>query len=208
MVVEINSQQDDEEFEQNNNYTQQYGCHARLKTQDTAVNVVKVFGEFEFSMQHLSRVHTDFFFFFFFRRVATINRLIILPLFSACRVFLCFRKTPNSDTDYRTFNMHTWSFLRVSIHTGVGHTLTASHHIFYSENLQKKIIVPLTGLELWSLGSWNLESDALLIEPPWHTCDKIPWLFQDRAIQGYNSIQQIIITIQFIYKCRMIIMIQ
>ena len=158
MVVEINSQQDDEEFEQNNNYTQQYGCHARLKTQDTAVNVVKVFGEFEFSMQHLSRVHTDFFFFFFFRRVATINRLIILPLFSACWVFLCFRKTPNSDTDYRTFltcirdHSYAWVYTQ-----GLGTHWQQVTTFFTQKTSKKKLLCPwrgsncgLSGHGIWS----------------------------------------------------------
>ena len=32
---------------------------------------------------------------------ATINRLVILPLFRACWLFLCFRNPPNSDRDHR-----------------------------------------------------------------------------------------------------------
>ena len=41
-----------------------------------------------------------FFFFFFFRILATINKLIVLPLFNACWVFSCFRNPPNSDNRY------------------------------------------------------------------------------------------------------------
>ena len=40
---------------------------------------------------------------------------------SACWVFSCFRNPPNSDMDYRIFNMCTRSFLCVRIHKGVGH---------------------------------------------------------------------------------------
>ena len=34
--------------------------------------------------------------------VATINKVIILPLFSICWVFLCFRNPPNSDMEWWT----------------------------------------------------------------------------------------------------------
>ena len=40
----------------------------------------------------------------------------------ACWVFLCFRNPPDSDMDYRIFNVITWSFWCVRIHTGVWHT--------------------------------------------------------------------------------------
>ena len=38
----------------------------------------------------------------------------------ACWVFLCFRNAPNSDVDYRIFNVRTWPFLCVRIHTRRG----------------------------------------------------------------------------------------
>ena len=63
--------------------------------------------------------------------VATINRLITLPLFSACWVFSCFCNPLNSDMDYRIFNVHTWSFLCVRIHTGVGQTESESAQHFW-----------------------------------------------------------------------------
>ena len=37
---------------------------------------------------------------------------------SACWVFSCFRNPPNSDMDYRIFNVRTWPFLSVHMHTG------------------------------------------------------------------------------------------
>ena len=54
-----------------------------------------------------------------------------LLFFSACWVFLSFHHPPNSDIDYRIFNMHTWSFLCVRIHTGVGHTNSKSTQHFW-----------------------------------------------------------------------------
>ena len=39
-----------------------------------------------------------------------------LLFLSACWVFSCFRKPPNSDMD-RIFNVRTWSFLCVRVHT-------------------------------------------------------------------------------------------
>ena len=41
----------------------------------------------------------------------------IVDLFCGCN---CFRNPPNSDMDYRIFNMHTWTFLCVRIHMGFG----------------------------------------------------------------------------------------
>ena len=62
--------------------------------------------------------------------VATINRLIIPPLLSARWVFSCFCNPPNSDVDYRIFNMWMWSFLCMCIHTGDGHTNSESAHFW------------------------------------------------------------------------------
>ena len=58
--------------------------------------------------------------------------------------------------DYRVFNVHTWSFLWVRIHTGVGHTTAASqHNIFDSEELSHFFLMLLTqtGFEPWVFGS-------------------------------------------------------
>ena len=52
---------------------------------------------------------------------------------SACWVFLCFRNPPDSDMDYRIFNVCMWSFLCVHVHTGVGHTDSESAQLFLLE---------------------------------------------------------------------------
>ena len=44
--------------------------------------------------------------------------------------FLCFRNPPNSDMDYSIFNVRTWPFVCVRIHTGVGHTDSESAQPF------------------------------------------------------------------------------
>ena len=92
---------------------------------------------------------------FFFRLVATIKEQIILPLFSACWVFSCFRNLSNSNMDYRIFNVRTWSFL--------GTPTASQRNIFYSEKLIKFF------LHSWHdsnsvHGMWSL----LPIEPPHH----------------------------------------
>ena len=56
-----------------------------------------------------------------------------LLFFIASWVFSCFRNPPNSDIEYRIFNVRTWAFLCVRIHTGVGHI--SQHNILYSEKL-------------------------------------------------------------------------
>ena len=81
--------------------------------------------------------------------------------FSACWIFSCFRNPPISDIDYNILNVHTRSFLCVRITRGLG-TLTASQHVIF--DLKKTghfFLALLMGFELGSLGSWNLESDAL-----------------------------------------------
>ena len=70
------------------------------------------------------------------------------PLF-LCAVFSCLRNPPHSDIDYRIFNVHTWSFSCVRIHTG--------QH-FDSEKLSKTFLVLQTGFEpllMKSIGSWG-----------------------------------------------------
>ena len=52
-------------------------------------------------------------------------------------------------------------------HGGWGTPTASQHNIFYSENLTNFIfLVFLTGFELGSLMSYNLEPDALPVEPP------------------------------------------
>ena len=59
-----------------------------------------------------------------------------LLFFSACWVFSCFCNPPNSDMDYRTFNVRTWSFLCVCIHMGGGHTDRESGHFWLRKTLK------------------------------------------------------------------------
>ena len=109
---------------------------------------------------------------------ASCNR-VALPnsneLQSACWVFSCFRNPPrNSDMDYRICNMRTWSFLCVSIHTGVGHTDNESAQHFDSEKLSQIRLVLLTGFEPRVFGS-RVRRSANWTTPSlrqWHTCRK------------------------------------
>ena len=89
-------------------------------------------------------------YFFFFRIVATVNRLIILPLFSTCSVCSCFRNPPNSDMNYRILNVRTWSFLYTR---GLGTPTDSQHNIFNSEKTHKFSLCSWRGS---NLGSWNL----------------------------------------------------
>ena len=90
----------------------------------------------------------------------------------------CFHNPPNSYMDYRIFNVRTWSFLCMRIHTHrVGHT--------DSESAQHFLLWKTHNFILWhrrgsNLGSLDLESDALSTEPPHHawvpvTKSKNPW---------------------------------
>ena len=71
---------------------------------------------------------------------------------SACWVFLCFCNPLNSDMDHRTFNVCTWSFLCVRIHSGVGHTDNEPAQDFWLwKTLTSQIfLVLLTGFWTWS----------------------------------------------------------
>ena len=63
--------------------------------------------------------------------------------------------------NYRIYNVRTWAFLRVHIHTRVGHTDNPAQHFL----LRKAHKFFLCSWRDWNLGSLNLESDALPIEP-------------------------------------------
>ena len=94
-----------------------------------------------------------------------------LLFFRACWVFSCFRNAPNSDMDYRIFKVHTWSFLCVCIHTGVGHTDSESAQHFWLGKTHNFFLCSWWDLNLRPL---NLVSDALLVNPPHHPY--IGWL--------------------------------
>ena len=70
-----------------------------------------------------------------------------------CAVFSCFRNPPNSDMDYRIFNVHT--FLCVRIHSGVGNTDESAQR-FDRKKLSQICLVLRAGLEplvMESIGS-------------------------------------------------------
>ena len=73
-----------------------------------------------------------------------------LLFFSACLVFSCFGNPPNSDMDYRIFNVRMWAFLSVRIHKGVGHSESAQHFWLRKTHI---FLVLLTGFEPLSFGS-------------------------------------------------------
>ena len=72
---------------------------------------------------------------------------------SACGVFSCFHNPPNSDTDYRIFNMRMWSFLGVRAYTGGwAHRQRVSPTFLTQKNSHKFFLVLLVGFE--PLGLW------------------------------------------------------
>ena len=98
---------------------------------------------------------------------------------SACWVFSCFRNPPSSDMDYRIFNVCTWSFSRVRIHTRVGHTINQSAQHFDSENSYNVFLVLLAGFEPRVFGSRVRRSTH------WATPSASPALFYGVAQSGY-----------------------
>ena len=66
----------------------------------------------------------------------------------ACWVFSCFCNSSNSDMDCIIFNVRTWSFLYVRIHTGLCPPTTIQHNIFDSQFLF------LCSCRGSNLGSW------------------------------------------------------
>ena len=75
----------------------------------------------------------------------------------------------HSNMDYRIFNVRTWSFVSVRIHTGVGHTDESAQH-FDSEKLSQIFLVLRMGFKPLVFGS---RVDALLIEPPLHPTNRV-----------------------------------
>ena len=95
-------------------------------------------------------------------KAAATARLALPSPTSACWVVSCFRNPLNSDMDYRIFNMHTWSFLCVRIHTGVEHTDESAQH-FSPKKTHKFFLCTWRGS---NQGSLDLESGTVPIEPP------------------------------------------
>ena len=63
---------------------------------------------------------------------------------------------PNSDMDYRIFNMRTWSFLCVHIHTGVGHTDSQSaEHVLIRKTHNLNFSCAPDGIRTFVLWIWS-----------------------------------------------------
>ena len=95
------------------------------------------------------------------KRAAITDKPVFFSLFLFSCV-QCFRNPPNSDMDYRIFNVCTWSFLCVRIHMGVRHTTTMSQHSILN---RKNTIFSWAPDGVRTFGS---RVDALPTEPPHH----------------------------------------
>ena len=101
------------------------------------------------------------------------TRAALLSLTSACWVFSCFRNPPNTNMNYRIFNVCTWSFLCVRIHTGVRHTswqwvsttfLTRNNtHTFFIELLMgfRSLDLRVRRSTNWATLSWKQVKDNI-----------------------------------------------
>ena len=69
-------------------------------------------------------------------------RAALSSAISACFIFLCFHNPPNSDMDCRIFNVRTWSFLCVRIHTGIRHTDESAQYFWLEKTLTIVSCVP------------------------------------------------------------------
>ena len=86
------------------------------------------------------------------------------PNESACWVFSCLHNPPNSDMYYRIFNMRTWLFLCVRVHTGggIGHTDSESVHFWLGKALtiysvlltQARFEPPIFGSRIRRSNNW------------------------------------------------------
>ena len=66
----------------------------------------------------------------------------------------CVSVIHRTHMDYRIFNMWTWSFLSMHIHTGVGHTDKSAQH-FWLKNSQVFLVL-LVGFRTLGLWIWSL----------------------------------------------------
>ena len=84
---------------------------------------------------------------------------------------LNYHNPPNSDIDYRIFNVCTWSFLCVRVHTGVAHTVRT----FLTQQNSHKFF-----LCSWRRRDSNLQAlhlESLPTEPPHHRFYSLPFYF-------------------------------
>ena len=84
------------------------------------------------------------------KRAALVRRYPAVASFSLCAVFSCFHNPPNSDIDYRVFNVR---------------TPTSEHILLTRKNSHNCFLVLWTGFEPLVFGS---RVDALPTEPPRH----------------------------------------
>ena len=83
---------------------------------------------------------------------ATSNRLIILPLFSACWVFSCFRNPQNSDMTTESSSLtcvRYHSYACVYIHTGVGQQIASQHTCTCTNRTESEIENKTNGQCWW-----------------------------------------------------------
>ena len=117
--------------------------------------------------------------FFFLRWVAIINKIIILPLFSACWVFsfsvIHWTLTWTIGSLTCIWSMIIYSLLCVCINTGVGHTNSESTQHFWLGKTHDVFLVLLTGFKL---GSCNVQSNTLPIESPSHPIGPDSFVFR------------------------------
>ena len=93
-----------------------------------------------------------------------------------CWLFLCFHNPPNSDMDYRIFNVSTWSFAWVRIHTGVGHTDSESAQPFWLKKPSKFFLCSWRDSNPRPL---DLQSNTLTTEATRHPGDRwlVEWVY-------------------------------
>ena len=106
------------------------------------------------------------------KATATARAALLPSPTSACWVFSCFRNPPNTDMDYRIFNMRTWSLLLLLYRRGWAYRQRVSTTVL-TRKKSFRFLVLLTGFEL---GPWTVKSDALPTEPPRRPLSLVPLL--------------------------------
>ena len=107
-------------------------------------------------------------------KATTAARAALPTLTSACWIFSCFCNPPNSDKNYRIFNVRTRSLICVRMHTGVGYTDSKSAQVTcLTQKSSRRFSCALDGpcgtrTRVINM-EFELESDALPVEPPRHS---------------------------------------
>ena len=84
------------------------------------------------------------------------NTFILLLVKCMLGLFVFPRNPPNSDMDYRIFNVRTWSFLCMWIHTGVGDADSESAQHFLVRKAHKFVFYCL-----WSVHNFEIYHKSL-----------------------------------------------